>query len=90
MPASDNVSGPQVVDEPLEHPGLLEDRGQVRLVGRIDAIEDGLEVAGDDREWRAQLVADVREERPPLFLVRLEPGGHGVEPSRQFPDRGQV
>ena len=36
---------------------------------------------------RAQLVADVGEQRPALRLVRLEPGGHRVEATGQLADR---
>ncbi len=39
----------QVIDEPLHDAGLLEDRGEVRLVGRVDAIDHRLEVPGDHR-----------------------------------------
>ena len=55
-------------------------------VGRVDAIDDGLDAAGDDRERRPQLVADVGEEGPPLQLVGLEPFDHRVEPGCQLLD----
>ena len=57
------------------------------LVGRaLDAVEDRLDVALDDRERRPQLVADVGEERPPLGLARLEPAGHRVEAADEVAD----
>ena len=58
--------------------------------GRVDAVDDGLEVAGDHGERRAQLVAHVGQQRPPLLLVGLETRGHRVEPVGELLDRGQV
>jgi hypothetical protein len=55
----------------------------VRLV---DAVEDRLDVALDDRERRPQLVADVGEERPALGLAGLEPAGHRVEAADEVAD----
>ena len=43
---------PEVVDQSFHEPGLIEDRGQVRLVGRVDAIHDRLEIAGDHGQGR--------------------------------------
>ena len=80
----------QVVDEPLEDARLVEDRGEVRRVCRVDTVDDRLEVAGDDRQRRPQLVADVRQQAPALLLVRLQPGGHGVEAAGELLDRREV
>ena len=63
---------------------------EVRRVRRVDAVEDRLEIAGDDRQRRPQLVADVREQRAALLLVGLEPGGHRVEAAGELLDRRQV
>ena len=71
--------GPEVLDEPAQHPGLLEDRVEVGLVRGMDPVEDRLDVAGDDRERRPQLVRDIGEQAPALGLVGLEPRGHRVE-----------
>ena len=49
----------QVVDEPAEDPGLLEDRREVLGVGRVDPVDERLDVALDHRQRRSQLVADV-------------------------------
>ena len=78
---------PEVLDQPIEDPRLLEDRRQVGLVGRMDAVEDRLDAALDDGERRPQLVGDVGEERPALGLVGLEPGGHRVEAAGEGADR---
>ena len=48
-------------------------------VRRVDAVDDRLDVALDDRERRAQLVADVGEQPPALRLVDLEARRHRVE-----------
>ena len=52
-------------------------------VGRVDAVEHRLDVAGDDRQRRAQLVADVGQEQATLALVDVEPLDHRVEAARQ-------
>ena len=59
-------------------------------IGRVDAVEDRLEVAGDHGEWRSQLVADVGEERAPLLLVGFESSGHRVEAAGELLDRREV
>ena len=59
-------------------------------IGWVDAVDHRLEVAGDDREGRPQLVADVGEQRPSLLLVRFEARGHRVEPAGELLDRGQI
>ena len=79
--------GPQVVDEALHDARLLEDRAQMLGVGRVDAIDHRLEVAGDDGQRRPELVADVGEERSTLPLIDLEPLDHRVEPMDELADR---
>ena len=74
---------PQVVDKPRQHPRLVEDRGEVRLIRWVDAVEQRLEVALDDAQRRSELVADVGEERAPLALIRVEPLRHRVEVADQ-------
>ncbi len=51
--------GPQVLDQPFQDPGLLEERLEMGGIGRIDAVEQGLEVALDHGERGAQLVGDI-------------------------------
>jgi hypothetical protein len=57
----------------------------VRRIGRVDPVDDRLEVALDDGQRRAQLVADLGEEVAALALVGLEPGGPRCR--RPRPDR---
>ena len=78
-PGLGQSQGAEVVDEPGHHLGLVEDRREVGLVGRDRRHQDGLEVAGDDGQWRPEFVADVGEEGPSLGLVGFEAGGHRVE-----------
>ena len=81
---------PQVVDQPAEDARLVEDRApRCVRVGRIDAVDDRLEVALDDGQRRPQLVADVGEQRPALALVGLEPLGHRVEADVQLVDQAR-
>ena len=56
-------------------------------VGRVDAVEDRLEVALDDRHRRAELVADVGEQAATLAFVGLEPSHHRVETRGERPRR---
>ena len=77
----------QVVDQAAQDPGLLEDQREVVGVGRIDAVEDRLEVALDHGERRPELVADLGQQRPALALVGLESSGHRVEPAGELADR---
>ena len=77
----------EVLDQPIEDPGLVEDRGEVLLVGRTNAVEDGFDAALDDGERRAKLVRDVGEEGAPLPLIRLESRRHGVEATSELGDR---
>ncbi len=79
--------GPEVVHEPSEDPGLFQDRPEMDLVGRVDAIEDRLDVALDDGERRPELVGHVGEQAASLGLIRLEPCGHRVEAAGEVPDR---
>ena len=71
-----------------EHPRLLEHRYQVRLVGRVEAVEHALESALHDGQRRAQLVADVGEQAATGRIGLLEPRAHGVEGARQRSDLG--
>ena len=80
----------QVVDQPGENARLVEDDGEVRRVGRIDAIDDRLEVPLDDGQRRPELVADLGQQGPSLALVGLEPGGHRVEADDQLADRAEA
>ena len=73
------AQGSEIVDEPLQHPRLLEDRADVGRVGRVDPVEQGLEVALDHRERGSELVGDVGEEAAARRILRLEPCGHRVE-----------
>ena len=81
---------PQVVDQPGQHARLVEDDREMRGVRRVDAVDDRLEVALDDRQRRPQLVADLGEQRPPLAFVGLEPRGHRVEARDQLADGAQA
>ena len=60
VPASRQGDGAQVIDESLHHL-RFEDRGEVRLIGRVDAIDHRFEVAGDHAEGRPELVAHIIE-----------------------------
>jgi len=62
---------PQIVDEPAEDARLVEDEPEVGPVGRIDVVEDRLEIALHDGERRPELVADIGQQRPALRLVGL-------------------
>ena len=59
----------------------------MRLVRRMDAVDDRLEAAADHRERRAQLVAHVGEERLAAALVGCEPLGHRVEAPDELAER---
>src|SRR5258705_6053702 len=48
-------------------------------VRRMDLVDDRLDVALDDRQRRAQLVGDVREQARSLSLAALEVRAHLVE-----------
>ena len=58
---------------------------QVRGIGRIDAVRDGLDVGPHDGQRRAQLVRHVGQEAAAFSLVDGQPGAHLVEGSRQCP-----
>ena len=58
-------------------------------VGRVDAVDERLDVALDHRQRGAQLVADVGQQRAALALVGLEPGGHRVEAAGQLEQLGR-
>ena len=52
----------------------------MRVIRGIHAVADRLELALDDRQRRAQLVADIRHERPTLLVRRRrQPIAHLVE-----------
>ena len=68
-----------VADEPLERLGVAEDRTQMVIVARMDAVEHRLEPPAHDRKRRAQLMRDVCEEGPPLGVAGTEALAHGVE-----------
>ncbi len=80
----DQGQRPQVLDQPLHEPGLVEDRLEMGGIGRVDAVEQGLEVALDHGERRAQLVGDVGQGGSALLFDLFQAGTHGVE------ERGQV
>ena len=71
----------QVVGEPAEPHRLLQRGGDRRaqLLGRALAPERDLELAAQDRQRRAQLVAGVRGERPLGLQRPLEPRQHLVQ-----------
>ena len=75
---------PEVLDEPAEDQCLVEDRREVLRVGRVDPVDDRLDVAANDRQGRAQLMAHIGEQRAPLAFVRLEALGHRVEACREL------
>ena len=75
----------QVVDQSLERRDGVQDGRQVRGIGRIDAVRDGLDVGAHDGQRRAQLVRHVGQEAAAFSLVDSQPGAHLVERSRQCP-----
>ena len=54
---------PEVVEEAVHDRDLGEDRGEVGVVERMDAIDHRLHAAADHLQRRAQLVGHVGEER---------------------------
>ena len=58
----------------------------MRLIGRVDAVQHALERALHDGERRAQLVADVGQERSSRLLVRGQPRAHRIERASQRPN----
>ena len=66
--------------------GFFEQRFQVIVVMRIDAVDDAFDGAPDHRQWRAQLVRDIGLHRAALGLIFLQPPGHLVEGTDQLPD----
>ena len=77
--------GAQVVDQSLEGRDGVQDRRQVRRIGGIDAVGDGLHVGAHDGQRRAQLVRHVGQEAAPFSLVDGQPGAHLVERPCQRP-----
>src|ERR1700730_993605 len=64
---------PQILEEPREHPRLIQDRGEMRLIRRVNAIDQRLEIALHHRERRAELVAHVRDQGAALPPAPLPP-----------------
>ena len=77
---------PEVVEEAGHHRRLGEQRRDVVLVDRVDAVDHGLEAALDDRERRPQLVGDVGEHRATVVARPVESLGHRVERAREAAD----
>ena len=69
----------QVLDEPIERAGLLEEQQEVGVVARVDAVELGLDLGLQHGQRRAQLVGDVGQEPAAGVLRGVEPAGHVVE-----------
>ena len=65
----------------------FEDRGEVRLIGRVDAIDHRFEVAGDHAEGRPSSWLTSLSSVRPLVLVALEPLDHRVECAAELADR---
>ena len=76
----------QVADEPVEPAHLLVHGLQrlVELVGADDALGDGLDVAGDGGERRAQLVGDAHQEVALELVDLAQAVDHPLEPGRQL------
>ena len=53
---------PQIVDQSRHDPGFVEQGRQVLVVGRVDTVEQGLEIALEDGQGRPQLMADIGQE----------------------------
>jgi hypothetical protein len=70
---------PQVVNEPRQHLGFFQQRRQVVGVGRIDPIEQRLEVALEHGDGRAQLVGHVCQQAAALIFAAPQAAEHGVE-----------
>ena len=68
-----------VLDELLEDVELLAHGREMRSVCRVEAVLDRLELAGDDRQWRAQLVRRIRQERAATLVDRRQARTHVVE-----------
>ena len=72
----------QVVNQPRQHPGVLEQPLQPLIVARVDAVDQAFELALDDGQWGAQLVRDVGHQVASCLVLRVEFGGHRVEGAR--------
>ena len=77
----------EILDEPRQHVRLLEQHLQLRLVARIDTVQQAFELSLDDGERRPQLVRDVGHEIAPQPIVLLKPLGHRVERVRPGANR---
>ena len=63
---------PEVLDEPVQRSGLIEQPNEVGVVARMDTVELGLDLATQHRERRPQLVGHVGEEAAASLLRCLE------------------
>ena len=70
---------PEVLDEPVQRTGLIEQPNQVGVVARMDTVELGFDLAPQHRERCPQLVRHVGEEAAASLLGCLELAGHVVE-----------
>ena len=77
-------NGPQVLDQPLEDARFLDQPGNVLVIGFVDPVGNGFQVAPQDRQWRPQFVTDVGQERATLVLIRGQTGRHRIEGPGQF------
>ncbi len=78
--------GAQVLDETLHDPGRLEDWLEVLSIRRVDAVEQGFDVALDHGERCAELVRNVGQGRLPLLLDLLQARAHRVERAGEVAD----
>ena len=72
----------EILDQPREHPRLLEHLANLLVVSRIHAVEHALEASLDHGQRRPQLMRDVGQQVPALTVLLLEPRRHPVEGSR--------
>ena len=77
----------QVIEEARHLRRFLEQRRELAVIARVDAVDHALDVAADDRQRISQLMRDVGQQHPPLLLVGLEPVGHRVEGEHQATHR---
>ena len=69
----------EIVQETTHHARLVGDLGEVVGARLVDPVGHPFDVRSDHGQRRPELVCDVGEQVPPLFLVRFEPFGHAVE-----------
>ncbi len=72
----------EILDQPREHPRLLEHLANLLVVSRIHAVEHALEASLDHGQRRPQLMRDVGQQVPALTILLLEPRRHPVERAR--------